>query len=264
VEACADGRRAAEAILAKLGIPARVPVCVRDRGTEEEITGVKRARARKEPPRHPALLPPERRGGFDLVELPLTEEEARREAARCLQCSSFCDKCVDVCPNRANYSYRVAPSEMTLPVLSCKDGRLVRAGEEPFRIRDGRQIVHLDDFCNECGNCATFCVHQGKPSLEKPRLFLEESDFLKERDNAFFIRGSEIRRREKGKESRLAVRNGTVEFESDAIRLRLSDRFDIKEMTLKTPFDGTFSLREAAEMKTLLDGVSKSAAFLVP
>ncbi len=126
------------------------------------------------------MLPAAQQRGFDLIEQTLPEEAARREAARCLQCSTFCDKCVEVCPNRANYAYHVTPVSLTLPRLACRDGKLVVIGQEAFQVKQTRQIVHLYDLCNECGNCATFCVHQGKPYQDKPRLFLQESDFRQE------------------------------------------------------------------------------------
>lgn len=144
------------------------------------------------------MLPQERRTGFDLVEATLGEDEARAEASRCVQCATFCDKCVEVCPNRSNLAYAVAPLRWALPVLACRHGTLVTVREEAFAVRQGRQIVHLDDLCNECGNCATFCVHEGKPYRDKPRLFLDEEAFARDAGPAFFIRHGSVRRREEG------------------------------------------------------------------
>ena len=87
------------------------------------------------------------------------------EASRCLGCNYICNKCVEVCPNRANV-----------------------AVESPYGMFvDKYQILHLDALCNECGNCETFCPYQGKPYKEKPTLFNSESDFNKSRNNGFFI-----------------------------------------------------------------------------
>ncbi len=81
------------------------------------------------------------------------------ESARCLECSYICNKCVDVCPNRANVAVDVRPLMMF---------------DNPF------QIVHIDALCNECGNCAVFCPWEGKPYTDKLTIFnsracLEES-----------------------------------------------------------------------------------------
>jgi putative selenate reductase len=275
IQACADGRRAAEAICAEFGIEFKGPPTLSllragSRGaaqpgalSADDILQVKRVRARKETQHRPAALPVTQRAGFDLVEQTLTEESARSEAARCVQCATLCDKCVEVCPNRANYTYLVAPVSLTLPQLSCKDGELMIAGEETFEIDQTRQIIHVDDFCNECGNCATFCVHAGKPYLEKPRLFLEADDFQREDDNAFYVETNIIRRREGGRESQLSVQNSTIIFENAHVRVNLSSDLEIKEMALKEAFEGTLSLEEAAEMALILRGITTSVPFLI-
>jgi putative selenate reductase len=268
IEAIADGRRAAEAICHELGIETVPPAIALPRLSEEEIVSLKRTRARKEPQHRAKTLPLEQRGGFDLVEETLTEEAALAEAARCLQCSTLCDKCVEVCPNRANYTFLISPVSLTLPKISCQRGKLMASGEEVFRLDQARQIIHMDDFCNECGNCETFCVHNGKPYLDKPRLFFRESDFELEDDNAFCIersaKGWTIRRRDGGKESRLSVENGSDEmnFENDLLRIRLSSDFRIKEMELKKDFQGQFSLAGPAEMYVIFKGLSASLPFL--
>jgi putative selenate reductase len=290
VEACADGRRAAEAICAQLGVtftPLSAPL---PELSAQDILQVKRARARKEAQHQPGALPLARRSGFDLVERTFTKDVAQREAARCLQCATLCDKCVEVCPNRANYTYHVSPVNWTLPLLACQqDGfsppvaptgspdprpknpdwsasrppTLVVAGTEPFRITQSRQILHVDDLCNECGNCATFCVHQGKPYIDKPRLFLSRADFHQEDNNAFYIAGNTIHRRENGHESTLTLKDGQFAFESAQIDVRLSSQFETIQVELRAPFEGTLSLKEAAEMALILGGVTASLPFLL-
>ncbi len=263
IQACADGRQAAEAMCEQFGVefsplPAQFPTI-----TNEEIIEVKGARARKVTQHEPDLLPVEQRAGFDLVEQTLTEAAARAEAQRCLQCSTFCDKCVEVCPNRANYAYTISPLSLNLPVFACEDGELAIAGQETFAIEQARQIIHVDDFCNECGNCATFCVHQGKPYADKPRLFLKWEDYEQEEDNAWFIEGESIWRREGGDESRLSLEGNEIVYENGKIRVQLSASFEAAEVLLKETFGGKISLREAAEMYVVLRGIAASASFLL-
>jgi len=285
IEAIADGRRAAEAICRELGLETVPPAVVLPRLCEEEIVSLKKTRARKEPQNRAKMLPLEQRGGFDLVEETLTEEAALSEAARCLQCSTLCDKCVEVCPNRANYTYTISPVVLRLPKVSCQQSKLTAKGEEIFRLDQTRQIIHIDDFCNECGNCETFCLHDGKPYLDKPRLFLRESDFELEEDNAFYVergaKGWTIRRREGGKEARLSVENGGHEalFENDLLKIGISTvvspssrsgrgptngpaDFQIKAMEMKKDFQGEFSLAGPAKMYVILKGLSTSLSFL--
>ncbi|MGC8959924.1 MAG: putative selenate reductase subunit YgfK [Chloroflexia bacterium] len=262
IAACADGRRAAEAVCQDLGLPFCPPPLRPAAPSPEEVVRLKRARARRTLPFGPELLPPEARHGFACVEQPLSPEAARAEASRCLQCATLCDTCVEVCPNRANLAYPVSPRTWRLPLLACRDGRLEVCGEERFEIVQPRQILHLDDFCNECGNCATFCVHPGRPYREKPRLFLEENAFLREENNAFYIAGRTIRRREGGREARLTLEGEEAVFEDARLRLRLAEDFALREATLNVPFAGTFSLRPAAEMRVILEGVLVSLPFL--
>ncbi len=268
IEACADGRRAAEAICRQLGVGFDLPDVQFPTLSEDEIARVKRARAEKTSQSARETLPIEQRGGFDLVEATLTEKAALAEAARCVQCSTFCDKCVEVCPNRANYTVAVSPVSLTLPTLSCEQGQLKVNGQRAFRIEQARQIVHVDDFCNECGNCATFCVHDGKPYQEKPRLFLVEGDFEQETDNAFYVERDAakwiIRRREGGKESRLSLDGGTgeMDWENEWVTLGISPDFQIRDMGLKSAFEGEFPLIDLAEMYVILKGIATSLSCL--
>lgn len=83
-----------------------------------------------------------------------------------------CGICVDVCPNRAN-----------------------------MRVYDDRfdaayQIVHIENRCNECDNCHTFCTRGGFPYFKKVTLFADNEEFntsenagiLKLEDNKFQLR----------------------------------------------------------------------------
>ena len=106
-------------------------------------------------------------------------------------------------------------------------------------------------------------MHHGKPFAEKPRLFLKESDFALEADNAFHMSENTLLRREEGRESRLSRQDGLLIYENEALYAQLSPDFEVRALTLKQPFAGTVSLRQAAEMAVILDGVQKSLGFLV-
>ena len=269
IKACSDGQRAAEAICGRLDVRFRRPDVELPTLSAEEIVGVKHVRARREAQNESPLLRPEARDGFDLVEQTLSEEAARAEGERCLQCSQFCDKCVEVCPNRANYTYLMSPVEMQVPTLACEDGELKIIGEEDFRVLQTRQILHVEDFCNDCGNCRTFCVHDGRPFADKPRLFLNEDDFQREDENAFYVSGVEggwaIRRREDGEESCLTLEEGEggMTFENHHLSLRVGPDADMRSMTLKESFEGDFSLKHVAEMVVILQGVLSTLPFVL-
>ena len=263
ISACADGRRAAEAICRQFGIPFGEPAWERPRLSEDQVRAIKAVRARRVPQRRPRMSGLAQRRTFDLIEATFTEDEARAEALRCVQCTTFCDKCVEVCPNRANYTVRVDPVSWGLPVLTLEGGRPVVAGQERFTVTQDRQIIHVDDFCNECDNCQTFCVHHGRPYADKPRLFLAESTYRAEHDNAFLIEGRCVRRRDAGVESRLTLRDEDMVYEDGHLRVTLSRDWQVQAVELVHPFEGSRSLRPAAEMLVLYSGVRNSVEFLV-
>ena len=92
----------------------------------------------------------------------LADPPAGKPDPRCLGCSTVCEACVGVCPNRANISIKVPGFEKT-------------------------QILHVDGMCNECGNCAIFCPYSGRPYKDKFTLFWSEEDFADSENNGFLL-----------------------------------------------------------------------------
>ena len=262
IEACSDGRRAAEAICERLGVPfVGAPLPERET-TPDGVRRLKVARAKKAAQRRPALLPVDERAGFDLIEGTLTEIDAREEAARCLQCQILCDRCVEVCPNRANITLHVPPVSIDLPLVAARSGALETVGTERVSIVQDRQILHVDDLCNACGNCATFCTHDGRPYIDKPRLFLSREDYEAETDNALRIEEGALLRKDDGRESRLAPTKDGFSYESPELQARLTAEFALDAIEPSGPFEGPVSLRPAIEMAVLWTGIHWSAAYL--
>lgn len=92
----------------------------------------------------------------------LAEPGAGAEAGRCLSCSTVCENCVDVCPNRANISIQVPG--------------MAKA-----------QVIHVDDMCNECGSCKVFCPYASAPYLDKFTLFSGEGAMEDSRNDGFAV-----------------------------------------------------------------------------
>ena len=67
-----------------------------------------------------------------------------------------CKNCVDVCPNRAN-----------------------------FPLKDIKACVHIDSYCNECGNCACLCPFGYVPYRDKFTYFENLSDFENSNNDGF-------------------------------------------------------------------------------
>ena len=107
-----------------------------------------------------------------------TAFDEKKEAHRCMDCTYYCNKCVDVCPNRANVAI---------------DMRFSGNTDDPF------QILHLDAFCNECGNCAAFCNHMGRPYRDKFTLFSRREDFEDSTNSGFYAESGNVLVRIDGK-----------------------------------------------------------------
>jgi putative selenate reductase len=263
IEACADGRRAAEAVCARFGLSFGVTEPGPGTWDEEALRSMKPVRARKVERQEPVRLPVASRQGFELVEATLDEEAVGREAERCLQCHVLCDKCVEVCPNRANLWYRAVPRDVEMPRYACRDRELVDAGAERFVVGQRRQIAHIEEMCNACGNCTTFCVHHGQPFEDKPRLCLLPETFAGIDEDAFLVSKGRIERRRNGVRAVLSEAGDGWTYEDDALRVRLDGDLAVREAQMKAPFEGERSLREAAEMAVILEGVMASAPYLL-
>ena len=59
--------------------------------------------------------------------------------------------------------------------------------------------MHIDAYCNECGNCATFCPHSGRPYKDKFTLFSLEEDFENSENSGFIAFNDSVRIRLDGK-----------------------------------------------------------------
>jgi ferredoxin len=180
-------------------------------------------RGRLFPHRPVRTLPLNERSDFRPVIETLRREDALTESGRCLRCDILCDKCVETCPNRANAAIVFEPAAFPVPVFPGPRGLPPRP--RSFAMEQGSQILHIDDFCNECGNCETFCPHRGAPHRDKPTLFSDLEMFGSSRNDGFVLTG--------GKGSALfRCRAGGFEFDMEVPRGRgelafRSERFDL-------------------------------------
>lgn len=124
-----------------------------------------------------------RKGTIAIAQVNKDDRDAfvAQEASRCLECNYVCSKCVDVCPNRANISVAIPGFQNRF------------------------QTLHLDAYCNECGNCAQFCPWQGRPYKDKITVFSLEQDFLNSTNPGFFVENSHVRVRRGGETWQLEI-----------------------------------------------------------
>lgn len=204
VECIADGRRAADALCRKVDpVWSRKKTFGRLEGVGEE-KGIMEKKGLIKPPIDP-------RNSYDI------ESFAAVEAVRCLECNYICNKCVDVCPNRANIAIRVK-------------------GEG---LKDQFQIVHIDAYCNECGDCGTFCPYEGRPYVDKLTVFNMSEDFENSENPGFLLADPDV----------------AVRFNGEVFKLTLSSRGKI---------DGTWpSGVEAEHVKRVISTIVTDYSYLL-
>ncbi|MEA3475826.1 MAG: putative selenate reductase subunit YgfK [Candidatus Cloacimonadota bacterium] len=155
IEAIADGTKIANSILIKEGIsPPKDEKSINIAGVDKRINdiNIKKGYLQKS------------ENGLE------TDNQIEKESQRCLECNLICNRCVEVCPNRANVAIKTKSSNFN----------------------NIYQIIHIDGMCNECGNCATFCPYEnGKPYKDKLTLFWNEEDFINSKNNGFILKNSE-------------------------------------------------------------------------
>jgi putative selenate reductase len=105
-----------------------------------------------------------------------------------------------VCPNRANVSIAV----------------------------NGKpQILHMDGMCNECGNCAVFCPHDGAPYKHKVTIFADREAFADSKNTGFVLLddGSALVRDEAGSEFECNTDDGRLSSSLAAIIRTVRDNY---------------------------------------
>jgi len=166
-----------------------------------------------------------------LTLLKISEDDrviAENEAERCLECNVICNKCVDVCPNRANIAVEIDKKE---------------------GFQDAYQILHLDALCNECGNCATFCPYDGKPYKDKLTLFTIMEDFKNSTNNGFIVTDF--------KESQLV----TLRFQDNLWKLKLNK--DGKLIPADYEYSKDYNIKEFKKISVIVNTVLKNYSYLI-
>ncbi|MDH3471972.1 MAG: FAD-dependent oxidoreductase, partial [Acidimicrobiia bacterium] len=182
VMAAGDGKAMAEALIAKVKGDQGAAAAPEEDFDYHDLIKRRAYREYRIPVTHTAL---DQRDNFNETLQTFTPEEAIAEASRCIDCHKICSLCVGVCPNMALMTYETAPIAFDLPSLSVEGGKVLVGDASAYRVDQTHQIAVLTDFCNECGNCVTFCPTSGEPYKDKPRLYLNRQEFEAETDNAF-------------------------------------------------------------------------------
>ena len=258
IDAIADGRHVAENIIkSALGSLETKPVKKRPTYTLSEYH---QKLAHRTPGLAPHQINPDFLG-FDLITETLTAEEAKTEAERCLSCDLYCSICTTVCPNRANVAFKSEALELPLQIAEIVEGqqRITEAGN--LEIVEPLQILNIGDFCNECGNCTSFCPTNGSPYQTKPRFCLTRESFAKE-ENAFYLEHFTLFAKNKEKESRISLENDFLNYNDSEIFAELDAKtYECVQFEFKNKNLSRFFLKEVAIMGMLLNSLKNSYLF---
>ncbi len=134
-----------------------------------------------------------------------------------------CDICIPVCPNAANFSFTTGKTEEALFDYKIQNGRLQKVSAGRFILQKETQIGNIAEFCNECGNCDTFCPELGGPFKQKSRFFLYESTWNNSLvpDGFYFSEPNKMRARFSGNEYELFWNQNEKHFEWSAANWKL-------------------------------------------
>jgi formate dehydrogenase beta subunit len=179
IDAVANGKKAAQSIHAFLsGVKGtNVEVALHDRNVEIIVSNTKEYKRKwgyeQESRVAIPVLPIERRIGVAQIELGYSEEEAQREASRCLHCWEntvfneggeetgseciLCGGCVDICPESCielAVLDRLSGDEAQLSEVGATYDIIINGQSEEVT---GSIMIKDEDRCIRCGLCAMRC-----------------------------------------------------------------------------------------------------------
>lgn len=257
IKAIGDGRKAAGQIIFKAEIDFKIRKPKNGKNFSKKELMLKRA-IRKYAPEVKELEITDRKN-FKLISETLDSVKAIEEAGRCLQCDEICNICTTVCPNFANYSYEIEPVKIQLQkAIVDEKGDISITNDGFFEIRQKYQILNIANFCNECGNCNTFCPTNSAPYKEKPKVYLTKSSFEKATGGFYAeesITGKKIIHKDLTNQESL-LETGDVYIYSSSKAIVQLNKIDFKIIDVQfINHAREIHLHQASQMSILLKGI---------
>ena len=259
IKAIGDGKNVAESITRRAIEHSKVATGLLAKSVDPETLRIAKAR------RQPGTVMPEigfdERSGFTMVIKTLDEATARAEAARCLQCDEICSVCVSVCPNRANMEFTMEPLSFRIQqAVQGVDG--IRITDlDTGRISQKYQIVNIGDFCNECGNCATFCPTSGAPYKDKPKFHLSSESFKAANFGYHFATANRLEYKDQDQYAVLETGPDGFTYENETFRAVLNADYSARRVEFKNGAQQTVSLLAPVHMAILSQTLTELAPF---
>jgi putative selenate reductase len=253
IKAIADGKKVAESIKQRALKDYQIQTSVS--GKASDLVALQQRRARREF----GLQLPEigfgKRSGFDMVIRTMDEATARDEAARCLQCDELCNVCVTVCPNRANMGFALEPTAFKVQQAGSVGDGVEITDLETVRVEQRFQVLNIGDYCNECGNCTTFCPTNGSPYLDKARFHVTAESFASSQRGYYFSSDNRLECRQNDGNASIEITADGFVYENEAVRVTMAKDYSAKNVVFKGTGTEPVDLRQAAEMAVLCQAV---------
>ncbi|NTW32148.1 MAG: putative selenate reductase subunit YgfK [Bacteroidetes bacterium] len=255
IKAVGDGRKVAAQIINKSGIEFSFDPDKANRNLDYKDYII--AKSKRVKGENISETDTNNRKNFNLVSKSLTREQVIKEASRCLLCDDVCSICTTVCPNRANYTYFAKPLNINITKAIKNTNTVSFEKSGVFNISQKFQILNIGDFCNECGNCTTFCPTNGAPYRDKPKFYLTSKSF-NEVENGFMLSKLENKivliHKQNNQISTLTLQDNQFVYENENVK----GYFDINDFALtNAEFTNKnvkeYIFNEAAEMFVLFE-----------
>ena len=198
---------------------------------------------------------------FDMIHRTMTKDEVLKEANRCLYCDEVCSVCVYVCPNLANYQYKAEPMNAIAQKVAQADGEITVSNLVSIVFEQNTQIITIGDFCNECGNCDTFCPTAGAPYKTKPHIFLTKESFLQEPEG-YFIENDHIQYKHDDFIEIMKIEDNHLLYSNNYLSAIIDkSSMVIQAVHSKVDYDYLWSSKNAIQMAYLLSNLKDEALF---
>ncbi len=256
INAIGDGRKAAVEILRKTKFEGKEYFITKEK--QVDIQQLKLRKATRQFAIKPVETPADMRRNFNLITATLKRDEAVKEASRCLQCDVICNVCISVCPNHSNFGYEVPEIPTKVIKVKVKGGQVKTSESKTFSVFQKYQVLNIADWCNQCGNCDTFCPSAGAPYRDKPRLFLNNLTFSKSPDG-YLLKdegdgNKSLSMKTKNSSATLSENWDAYIFENDHCMIVLDkNTLDVKQFEWMGDDDAEIELPEIPQMKILLE-----------
>jgi putative selenate reductase len=175
-----------------------------------------------------------------------------------------CDICLKVCPNVANFSILTGKNKQRITNFRYNNGKLKPIAGEMFSVEKEYQFVNLADFCNDCGNCDTFCPEDGGPYIVKPRFFSSQQSYKKNKnqDGFYFLNHYTLLACISGLEYRLTMGENKKDFifVSDEVEAYTNEGNEFLKYLPKRKFKNNtlIDMEPFYIMKELFEGIRRA------